>query len=104
MIGDAIKIEEYVPITIPNVRTNAKSYNSTAPPMMRAIIEISVVNEVLIVRPNVWLIDILIKVGVETFTLEFEFSLILSKITIVSLIEYPKSVKSAAMIGTLGLI
>ncbi len=49
------------------------------------------------VRPSVWLIEALMMSRIESRRIERRFSRTRSKITIVSLVEYPLIVKMAAM-------
>ena len=83
-----IKIEEYAPPMIPTINGSAKSFNASTPKIYRKNTIMKVVKEVLILLVKVWLILSFTTTSklVRAF-LPFTFSRILSKITIVALME-----------------
>ena len=90
--------EEYIPNDIPISRTIEKSLRVIPPNKRRQTRTKSTVNPVLIERAIVWRTLMLVVDSMLTVTLDGlrMFSLILSKITIVSFIEYPNIVSTAA--------
>src|SRR5690606_18600657 len=96
-IGEAMKSDEYVPIITPIINANTKPRIDSPPKINMAKRTKKVVMEVLIVRDSVLFNARLITPA--TFLLGFSvrYSLILSKTTTVSLIEYPTTVKIAAI-------
>ena len=57
MIGDATKIEEYVPINNPMIRAKEKPRIGVPPNRKRIRATMNTVNTVIIVLLNVWLIE-----------------------------------------------
>ncbi|MDP2763060.1 MAG: hypothetical protein Q8O27_00895 [Enterobacteriaceae bacterium] len=98
IITAAINIDEYVPIIIPNDITNENPNKDFPPNIAKIIVTNSVDVEVISVLDNVLFIDLFIMSILLVVSFFFEYSLILSNITIVSLIEYPKTVNNAANI------
>ena len=96
--GLAIKMEEKVPAIIPTISGNVNSRNELTPIANNTTIENRVVTDVLIER----VIDchtLSLTTSAKSSFLDacLVFSLILSKITMVSLIEYPIIVNIAAI-------
>ena len=97
-------MEEYVPINTPHIIAIIKPLITFPPRTINAINAIKVVNDVIIVLERVSLMDLLSSLlKSKLFTLVI-FSLILSKTTTVSLIEYPAIVKIAAIEARLNSI
>ncbi|HFL8824171.1 MAG TPA: hypothetical protein V7791_00505 [Candidatus Azoamicus sp. OHIO1] len=94
----AINIDEYVPIIIPNDITKENPNKDFPPNIAKTIVTNSVDIEVISVLDNVLFIDLFIMSILLIVSFFFEYSLILSNTTIVSLIEYPKTVNNAANI------
>src|SRR5208282_220017 len=95
--GAAIPKLEYVPTTIPTTRAKENA-RSTWPPIRNRTSTVRKVNPLVkIVRDSVWLIDLLTTSANGSLRNRRLFSRIRSKITIVSFIEYPTSVRSAAI-------
>ena len=95
--GLATKILEYVPIITPIIIANENVFSTSPPKRNNIRTTKKVVREVTIVRLKesfiLWLITV---INVEFLSI-FEFSRILSKITIVSFKEYPTIVRKAAI-------
>ena len=85
-IGEAMKIELYVPTSTPTSSEKAKAWMPCPPPMYRMTMTINVVNDVSNVRLKVWLMLVLIMSAVTWGDLP-RTSRIRSKTTIVSLSE-----------------
>ena len=80
-------IEEYVPINTPSISAKLKPRINSPPNINKANNTNSVVNEVMIVLPRVWLRErFTISIGSKTLSV-LKFSRILSETTIVSLSE-----------------
>src|SRR5215831_14850208 len=88
---------EYVPTTIPTTRAKEKA-RSTWPPIRNRTSTVRKVRPLVkIVRDSVWLIDLFTTSANDSRRNNRVFSRMRSKMTIVSFIEYPTRVKSAAM-------
>ena len=97
-------MEEYVPISTPHIIAIIKPLMTCPPRTIKAISAIRVVKDVIIVLERVSLIDLFSSlIKLKSFTLVI-FSLILSKTTTVSLIEYPAIVRIAAIEARLNSI
>ena len=82
---------------MPTTIVNAKPCSTSPPKKNSASDDSSAVPEVMIVRPSVWLMATLMTVSSESRRMLRRFSRTRSKITIVSLVEKPVIVSSAAM-------
>ena len=87
---------EYVPVMMPTTIVNAKPCSTSPPKKNSARAVSSAVPDVMTVRPSVWLIDTLMTWFSESRRMPRRFSRIRSKMTIVSLVEYPVIVRMAA--------
>src|SRR6266404_2814133 len=95
--GAAMPKLEYVPTTIPTTRAKEKA-RSTWPPIRNRTSTVRKVRPLVkIVRDNVWLIDLFTTSANDSRRSSRLFSRMRSKMTIVSFIEYPTSVRSAAI-------
>ena len=91
-------MQEYVPTITPIISANAKYFITSPPKKYSITTTISVVRDVTTVLDKVWFRDKLADSYIDSFKSFCEFSLNLSKITIVSFREYPTIVKNAATI------
>src|SRR6202040_1094160 len=95
--GAAIPKLEYVPTTIPTTRAKEKA-RSTWPPIRNRTSTVRKVRPLVkIVRDSVWLMDLFTTSANDSRRSNRLFSRMRSKMTMVSFIEYPTSVRSAAM-------
>ena len=98
MLGVAIKIELYVPMTTPIIRAKINPLILSPPKLKMVNRTTNVESEVLMVRESVLFKASLINVLSSRFPLyRPTYSRIRSKTTTVSLIEYPMTVRIAAM-------
>ena len=88
---------EYVPVMMPTTIVNAKPWSTSPPKKNSASDDSSAVPDVMMVRPRVWLIATLMMLPRLSRRMPRRFSRTRSKITIVSLVEKPVMVSSAAM-------
>ena len=94
--GEAIQIEEYVPTIVPNKSARVNPLRLSGPKKKSARRTINTVDDVRIDRPRVSWIDLSMTWESPIFlSPSWRFDLILSITTIVSLIEYPRIVRSA---------
>src|SRR5271157_3775891 len=95
--GAAIPKLEYVPTTIPTTRAKENA-RSTWPPIRNRTSTVRNVNPLVsIVRERVWLIDLFTTSAKGSRRSKRLFSRMRSKMTMVSFIEYPTNVRSAAI-------
>src|SRR6266852_2288992 len=95
--GAAIPKLEYVPTTIPTTRAKEKA-RSTWPPIRNRTSTVRKVRPLVkIVRDKVWLMDLLTTAANDSRRNKRLFSRMRSKMTMVSFIEYPTRVRSAAI-------
>ena len=97
-IGDAIQIEEYAPLIIPTINGNVNCLTDGTR-KFNAIIVITVASDV---YNDLAIVSVILTSATSidfALLIIFVFSLILSKITIVSHIEYPTIVSIAAING-----
>src|SRR5882762_453143 len=95
--GAAMPKLEYVPTTIPTTRAKEKA-RSTWPPIRNRTSTVRKVRPLVkIVRDNVWLIDLFTTSANDSRRNKRLFSRMRSKMTMVSFIEYPTRVRSAAI-------
>src|SRR5882672_5807402 len=95
--GAAIPKLEYVPTTIPTTRAKEKA-RSTWPPIRNRTSTVRKVRPLVkIVRDKVWLIDLFTTSANDSRRNKRLFSRTRSKMTMVSFIEYPTRVRSAAI-------
>src|SRR5690606_8458458 len=97
-MGDATKIDEYVPIKMPTIIAKANPRSTSPPNINRTTTTSKVVRDVMNVRLSVSLKDLFTSRSKVSVLNRFENSRIRSKTTTVSLMEYPTIVKNAAMI------
>jgi hypothetical protein len=96
-IGEAIKIDEYVPITIPTKSEKENPLRTSPPKSNSTVITNNVVREVIIVRLKVLLIAVFTVFSMSEEVFNPKVSLILSNTITVSLILYPITVRMAAI-------
>ena len=96
-------MEEYVPIKTPQIIADTKPLTTSPPNTNKATNANKVVIDVIRVLDNVWLID-KFKSSCNFLSDLIRFSLILSKTTTVSFIEYPAMVRIAAIDARLNSI
>src|SRR6267142_6361392 len=95
--GAAMPKLEYVPTTIPTTRAKEKA-RSTWPPIRNRTSTVRKVRPLVkIVRDKVWLIDLFTTSANDSRRNKRLFSRTRSKMTMVSFIEYPTRVRSAAI-------
>src|SRR5229473_5858869 len=95
--GAAMPKLEYVPNTIPTTRAKEKA-RSTWPPIRNRTSTVRKVRPLVkIVRDKVWLMDLLTTAANDSRRNKRLFSRMRSKMTMVSFIEYPTRVRSAAI-------
>src|SRR5205823_5827429 len=101
-IGEATKIEEYVPDATPTNRANAKSFRVEPPNSRSDRIGSSTTNDVFTDRINTWFSEMFTTpeyVSRVTIDSDSVFSFTLSKMTTVSYSEYPRMVRMAITVA-----